>query len=238
MNSRTIAACVTTALLSSGLLSAVAARTPERVEFATSSREAVAFAGRLDQLETTIAGLRGRVDSLETELAARRVASAVEQTVTAPFTVVNGAGTPIFTVSDRAWADTDVRGRVHIGRGSSANYGMFFINKSAEIVAQIGESKAGPGFLAVTKNATELTTVSVDGFTVNTAEGQKIAHLGLDPTNQARARILVRGPLSLTDEAGGTVVDAGAIGVGLGTVRAWPNANCKGGGLPACLKGN
>jgi hypothetical protein len=237
MKSRTIAACVTTALLSSGLLSAVAARTPARVELAT-SREAVAFAGRLDQLETTIAGLRGRVDSLETELAARHVASAVEQTVTAPFTVVNGAGTPIFTVSDRAWADAAVRGRLHIGRGSSANYGMFFINKSGEIVAQIGESKAGPGFLAVTKNATELATVSVDGFTVNTAEGKQIAHLGLDPTNKTRARITVRGPLSLTDEAGGTVVDAGAIGVGLGAVRAWPNANCKGGGLPACIKGN
>ena len=68
--------------------------------------------------------------------------------------------------------------------------------------------------------------------------GKQIAHIGPDPQNKERARIVLRGPLSLTDEAGGTVVDAGAIGVGLGAVRAWPNANCKGGGLPACIKGN
>ena len=77
-----------------------------------------------------------------------------------------------------------------------------------------------------------------DGFTVNTTAGRQIAHLGIDPQNKARARLALRGPLSLTDEAGGTVVDAGAVGVGLGAVRAWPNANCKGSALPACIKGN
>ena len=83
--------------------------------------------------------------------------------------------------------------------------------------------------------------LSLDGRTIAEAADwvrQHVATLGLDPTNKTRARITVRGPLSLTDEAGGTVVDAGAIGVGLGAVRAWPNANCKGGGLPACIKGN
>jgi hypothetical protein len=236
MNSRIIAACVTGALLSSGLLSAVAARTPERVDD-VATHDVAALAEQLHQLETTVAVLRGRVASLETELAAGST-PAVEQTVTAPFTVVNGAGTPIFTVSDRAYADASVKGRVHIGRGTSGNYGMFFINGANQPVVQLGESKAGPGFMAVTAGPTELVTVSEDGFTVNTTAGRQIAHLGIDPQNKARARLALRGPLSLTDEAGGTVVDAGAVGVGLGAVRAWPNANCKGSALPACIKGN
>ena len=108
MNSRIIAACVTGALLSSGLLSAVAARTPERVDD-VATHDVAALAEQLHQLETTVAVLRGRVASLETELAAGST-PAVEQTVTAPFTVVNGAGTPIFTVSDRAYADASVKG--------------------------------------------------------------------------------------------------------------------------------
>jgi outer membrane murein-binding lipoprotein Lpp len=237
MHSRTIAACVTAALLSSGLLSAVAARTPGRLEDVT-TYDAAAFAGQLHQLETTVAALRSRVDSLETELDAARPSPAVEQTVTAPFTVVNGAGTPIFTVSDRTFADAPTKGRVHIGRGSGANFGMWFINSSGSIAASLGESKAGPGVLIINKGADEVAVVDANGFTVNATGGKEVAHLGLDPQNRARARLVVRGPLSLTDEAGGTVVDAGAVGVGLGAVRAWPNANCKGGGLPACIKGN
>lgn len=237
MHSRIIAASVTAALLSSGLLSAVAARTPGPSERLTTS-DAAAFAAQLHQLETTVAALRGRVDSLETELAARRGAPAVEQTVTAPFTVVNGAGTPIFTVSDRTYADAAVKGRVHIGRGSSANFGMWFIAGGGGIAASLGESKAGPGLLIINKGATEAAVIDEGGFTVNASGGKQVAHLGLDPTNKARARLVVRGPLSLTDEAGNTVVDAGALGVGMGAVRAWPNANCKGSALPACIKGN
>ena len=237
MTSRIVATCVTGTLLTSGLLSAVAARTPARADD-VAMHDVVALAEQLHQMESTLAELRGRVASLETELAERRASPAVEQTVTAPFTVVNGAGTPIFTVSDRAFADASAKGRVHIGRGSTINYGMWFINRADESVVQIGESKAGSGFMAVTKQATELATVSVEGFIVNTDAGKQIAHLGPDPQNKSRARLVLRGPLSLTDEAGGTVVDAGAVGVGLGAVRAWPNANCKGGGLPACIKGN
>jgi hypothetical protein len=234
MHSRTIAACLTAALLGSGLLSAVAARTPERIDVTTASADA---AVRLDELEATVAALRGRVDSLETELAARR-GSTAQQTVTAPFTVVNGAGTPIFTVSDRTYADAPVHGRVHIGRGSSANFGLWFLNSGGAVAASVGESKVGSGVLIINKGAEEVAVVDADGFAVHAAGAKQVAHLGLDPTNKARARLVLRGPLSLTDEAGGTVVDAGAIGVGLGAVRAWPNANCKGGGLPACIKGN
>ena len=237
MHSRTVAACVTAALLGSGLLSTVAARTPGRMDDVTTG-DAAAFAAQLHQLETTVAALRSRVDSLETELAARTVSPAAEQTVTAPFTVVNGAGTPIFTVSDRTFADASVRGRVHIGRGSSANFGMWFISGGGVVAASLGESKAGPGLLIINKGATEAAMVNEDGFTVNSSGGKQVAHLGLDPQNKSRARLVVRGPLSLTDEAGNTVVDGGAIGVGMGAVRAWPNANCKGSALPACIKGN
>jgi len=237
MRSRTIAVCVTGALLSSGLLSAVAARTPGRAEDAT-IHDSAALVDELHQLETTVAVLRGRMTSLETELASRRASPAVEQTVTAPFTVVNGSGTPIFTVSDRAWADASPRGRVHIGRGSSDNYGMTFVTSGGSIAMQFGQSKVGTGFLAVTKGATELASLSLDGVIVNNTTGKQIAHLGPDPENTTRARLKLRGPISLTDEADGTVVDAGAIGVGLGAVRAWPNTNCRGSGLPACIKGN
>ena len=162
----------------------------------------------------------------------------MEQTVTAPFTVVNGAGTPIFTVTDRAYADASARGRVHIGRGSGANYGMWFVASSGSIAASIGESKVGSGVVIINKGADEVAVVDADGFNVNAAGGQQVAHLGFDPTNKARARLVLRGPLSLVDEAGRTVVDAGSVGAGMGAVRAWPNANCKGGGLPACIKGN
>lgn len=237
MPSRTVAACVTAALLGSGLMSAVAARTPERSE-EINTHEAAALAAQLHQLETTVATLRGRMDSLETELAARRATPALEQTVTAPFTVVNGAGTPIFTVSDRTFADASVRGRVHIGRGSSANFGMWFIRGNGGIATSLGESKEGSGLMIVNKGPDEAVVVDADGFTVNASGGKQVGHLGLDPQNKSRARLVVRGPLSLTDEAGGTVVDAGAIGVGMGAVRAWPNANCKGSALPACIKGN
>ena len=236
MHSRTIAACVTAALLSSGLLSAVAARTPERSD--ATKDDAAVLANRIDELTTSVAVLRGRVDSLESELAARRSSLPAEQTVTAPFTVVNGAGTPIFTVSDRTFADASARGRVHIGRGSGANYGMWFVSSSGSVAASVGESKVGSGVFIINKGADEVAVIDADGFNVNAAGGKEVAHLGLDPTNKARARLVLRGPLSLTDEAGGTVVDAGAIGVGMGAVRAWPNANCKGGGLPACIKGN
>ena len=214
MHSRTIAACVTAALLGSGLLSAVAARTPDAIDVPRG--DAAVLTNRLDELATTVALLRGRVDSLESELAARRTSLPAEQTVTAPFTVVNGAGTPIFTVSDRSYADASVRGRVHISRGSGANYGMWFLNSGGAIAASVGESKVGSGVLIINKGADEVAVVDADGFNVNAAGGKEVAHLGLDPTNKARARFVLRGPLSLTDEAGGTVVDAGAVGVGMG----------------------
>jgi hypothetical protein len=64
-----------------------------------------------------------------------------------------------------------------------------------------------------------------------------IGHLGPDPVSTTRGRLVVRGPLSLTDEAGNTIVDAGSPSVGLGVVRAWPNADCRPGALATCLKG-
>ena len=68
---------------------------------------------------TTVDSLRERVTRLETQLA--YTASAVTQSsnVVAPFTVVDKAGVPIFTVSDEPFGEMK-QGRVHIGRGSGS----------------------------------------------------------------------------------------------------------------------
>ena len=192
------------------------------------------------ELSRTIDVLHRRVAALEAELERTRTSAAVAPTVTAPFTVVNGAGTPIFTVTDAAFANASPRGRVHIGRGSSANYGMWFTTAAGAMAAQVGESKTGTGMLLINRGATEVAEITEDGFIARNSAGKQIAHLGPDPTTKSRGRLVVRGILSLTDANDITVVDAGALPTGAGAVRTWPNKECNAyGGLrsPNCLMG-
>jgi hypothetical protein len=239
MRAHAIAACVTAAVLSSGLVSALGARTPNGSE-ASAGSAAGPSRPEMAELSRTIDVLHQRVAALEAELARTRTSAAVAPTVTAPFTVVNGAGTPIFTVTDAAFANATGRGRVHIGRGSSANYGMWFTTTSGAMSAQIGEAKTGAGVLLLNKGATEIISLAEDGLIARNSAGKQIAHLGPDPTVTTRGRLVVRGVLSLTDANDITVVDAGALPTGAGAVRTWPNRECKSyGGLrsPNCLMG-
>lgn len=239
MRAHAIAACVMAAVLSSGLVSALGARTPSGPEAGAGSA-----AGRsrseMAELSRTIEVLQRRMAALESELERTRSSASVAPTVTAPFTVLNGAGTPIFTVTDAAFANASPRGRVHIGRGSSANYGVWFTTAAGAMAAQVGESKTGAGVVVINRGATEVAEISEDGFIARSSAGKQIVHLGPDPTVKTRGRLVVRGVLSLTDANDVTVVDAGALPTGAGAVRTWPNRECKAyGGLrsPNCLMG-
>ena len=238
MRAHTIAACVTAAVLSSGLVSALGARTPSSAT-GSAGNPVGPSTSEIVELSKTIDALNRRVAALEVELARTRT-SAVAPTVTAPFTVVNGAGTPIFTVTDAAFANATGRGRVHIGRGSSANYGMWFTTTAGVMSAQIGESKTGAGVVVLNKGATEVVSLAEDGLITRNSAGKQIAHLGPDPTTTSRARFVLRGVLSITDENDVTVVDAGTLPDGRGAVRTWPNKECSayaGRRSPNCLMG-
>jgi hypothetical protein len=239
MRVHVIVGCVVAGLLSSGLVSAVAARTTMGVA-ASDGNTAGPARPEIAELTRSIESLRARVAALEIEIArASAPHAAVAPTVQAPFTVVNGAGTPIFTVSDAAYADA-TKGRVHVGRGSSANYGLWFIASGGSIAAVLGESKTGPGTLVLSKGGKEAVSLTEDGFSYSATTGKTIAHLGPDPQNTARARLVVRGVLQITDANDVTMVDAGTLPDGRGTVRTWPNQECKSyGGLrsPQCLMG-
>ena len=238
MRVHVIVGCVVAGLLSSGLVSAVAARTTMGV--AADGNSAGPARPEIAELTRSIESLRARVSALETEIAKASASHAtVAPTVQAPFTVVNGAGTPIFTVSDAAYADA-TKGRVHIGRGSNANYGVWFLDPGGSIAAALGESKAGPGTLVLAKGGKETVVLSEDGFSYSVSAGKSIAHFGPDPQNKARARLLVRGVLQITDENDVTMVDAGTLPDGRGAVRTWPNQACKAYGAlrsPQCLMG-
>ena len=238
MRAHAIAASVMAAVLSSGLVSALGARTPSGPE-ASAGSAAGPSRSEMVELSRTIDVLHRRVAALEAELERTRAAAPVAPTVTAPFTVVNGAGTPIFTVTDGTYA-ASARGRVHIGRGTSTNYGMWFSKADGAVVAQVGESRAGAGMLVLNKGATEIAELAEDGLVMRNSAGKQIAHVGPDPTNKARARLVVRGVFSITDENDVTRVDAGTLPDGRGAVRTWPNRECKAyGGLrsPNCLMG-
>jgi len=239
MRAHAIAACVTAAVLSSGLVSALGARPAGETE-GDAAGAAIPSRSEMAELSRTIDALQRRVTALEAELERTRTAPAVAPTVTAPFTIVNGAGTPIFTVTDAAYANAGTKGRVHIGRGSSSNYGMWFTTAGGALATQVGESKTGAGVLVINKGATEIAEVTEDGFIARNSAGKQIGHFGADPTNKARARMVVRGILTITDENDVTMVDAGTLPDGRGAVRTWPNKECsayRGLRSPNCLMG-
>jgi hypothetical protein len=240
MHSRTIAACVAAVVLSSGLVSRLGAQKPSKPD--TTKGGLIGPGGRLelDELTKTVEALRKRVSALESELAkidkSDNSSPKMAAKFQAPFTVVDENGKMIFTVSDDQYSAA-FRGRVHIGPGSGGNYNMWFHNASGAMMATMGESKSGTGLVAILKGGQEIGSMDAEGFITRNSSGKMIGHLGPDPVNTSRGRLVLRGPLSLTDESGNTVVDAGAVQNVLGVVRAWPNAQCRAGALATCLKG-
>jgi hypothetical protein len=236
MRAHVIAACVTAAVLSSGVVSALAARTPSGTGSGTAAGTADT---EIEELAATVESLRDRVRALETELARTRAAGAVSPTVQAPFTVVNGAGTPIFSVTESPVPDS-LKGRVHIGRGSGSNFAIWIMTANHTLAATMGEQKTGGGSVTVHKGGKELGVMDEVGFVQRNSAGKEIAHLGTDPLNRSRGRLSVRGILQLSDENDNTTVDAGTLPDGRGAVRTWPNQDCKPAGVlgtPACLRG-
>ena len=236
MRAHVIAAGVTAAVLSSGLVSALAARSPAGAEAGAGSA-ARATSSDVADLPRIIESLRQRVSALESELARTRATAGVAPTVTAPFTVVNAAGTPIFTVTGADFGNAQPKGRVHIGRGTSDNYGLWFIGSGGSLAASIGESRFGFGSFFAYRGGKEMAMVTDEGFVFKDASGKQLGHLGPEPTDTDRGRLVVRGVISITDANGNTTVDAGTLPDGAGAVRTWPNADCKRGGLNTCIKG-
>jgi len=241
---RVIVAGVAAVLLASGVASPVSAQKtkPDTVKggVAPGKTDLTALTAAVDELTKTVAGLRNRIQALESESGKTDPSKGtlkMGQKFQAPFSILDENGKVIFSVSDDPYS-VGFRGRVHVAPGSGGNYNIWIHNASGTLAATMGESKAGAGFFSALMNGKDAVTMTGEGFGVENAAGKLLAHMGLDPANKTRARIVLRGPLSLTDEAGNTVVDAGSPQVGLGAVRAWPNANCRASALPACIKGN
>lgn len=241
---RVITACVATALLSSGLASPLRAQKNKtdttKVLVGPGNVNVSALAAVVDELMKTVAALRSRVSGLEAEIGKidrKPTEPVMGMKVRAPFTVIDDDGKMIFTVADDQYTAA-YKGRVHFGPGSAGNYNMWFHDKNGAMMATMGESKMGTGLVAILRAGMEIGSMDDAGFIARTSAGKEIAHLGADPSNKTRGRLVLRGPLSLTDAGGNTVVDAGAVEDGLGAVRAWPNAKCRAGALATCIKGS
>jgi outer membrane murein-binding lipoprotein Lpp len=240
---KVIAAGVAAVLLSAGVASPLSAQKtkPDTVKGGVApGTNVAALTAAVDELTKALAALRSRVQALESE--AGKVDESkgtlkMGQKFQAPFSILDENGKVIFSVSDDPYS-VGFRGRVHIAPGSGGNYNIWIHNASGTLAATMGESRAGAGFFSALMNGKDAVTMTGEGFGVENAAGKSLAHMGLDPANKTRARIVLRGPLYLTDEAGNTVVDAGSPKVGLGAVRAYPNADCRASALPACIKGN
>src|SRR5512143_3257299 len=79
-----------------------------------------------DELKKTVDFLRDRVSNLEKESGKKHDKNDPddEHVVRAPLLVVDKSGTPIFTVTDATYGQATV-GRVHVGRGTGNNYGLW-----------------------------------------------------------------------------------------------------------------
>ena len=121
-----------------------------------------------------------------------------------------------------------MKGRVHIGRGSNDNYGVWVIGSGRKVVTAMAESKLlGVGNIVGYKGGKDMAIISEEGFVFKDAADKTIGHLGPDPQVKSRARLAVRGVLQLYDENFNTTVDAGTLPDGRGAVRTWPNTKCK-----------
>lgn len=243
MRGHAIAACVAAAVLSSAFAPAAGAQKPTKKDTVVAGG-VPGPGGQLElaELMKQVDALRKRVADLENEVAKGDKSNGAPKMAAkfqAPFTVVDENGKSIFSVSDDPYS-TGFRGRVHISPGTGSNYNIWFHNESNAIATTIGVAKDGTGHVTTYRNGRELMEMSDDGLTMWNSSAKMIGQFGLKPEDQSRGRLVVAGPLMLTDPNGNTVVDAGSDGA-RGIVRTWPGgATCKAfGGLksPVCLGG-
>jgi hypothetical protein len=140
---------------------------------------------------------------------------------------VDGAGKPIFTVTD-VRASEENAGRVHVGRGAGSNYGIWIRDAGGKVAAAIGEGKTGGGVVTVSdpsgKPRAEL--FGQGGVTVYNPSGKEVVGLNLDAANTASGVMQLTGIFQILDGGGQTIVDAGRLPTGVGVVRVGPGAKC------------
>jgi len=201
------------------------------------------LANQINDLRKTVDFLRDRVSNLEKELGNReKNPSDDEHVIRAPFQVVDKGGNPIFTVTDAAYSQATT-GRVHVGRGSADNYGIWVRDASGGAVAAIGQAKTGGG--AVDVNGSD-GTLRVElsgqgGVRLKNAAGQDVVSFGLKAANTAKGVFQLVGLFQLFNEAGGpTLVEAGTSPKGVGVVKVGPGGTCVPIGplrVPDCIMG-
>jgi len=117
MRAHVIAACVTAAVLSSGVVSALGAQTPTKKDTVAGKVPGTGGQLELAELMKQLQALKTRVAALESELAKKDNSSPkMAAKFQAPFTIVDENGKSIFTVGDDQYTAA-FRGRVHIGPG-------------------------------------------------------------------------------------------------------------------------
>jgi hypothetical protein len=198
---------------------------------------------QLNDAKKSIDFLRDRVSNLEKELAKQKDMKDMqdEHVLTAPLLVVDKSGKPIFTVTDAAFGQATI-GRVHIGRGSGSNYGIWVRNAAGGAVAAMGESKAGGGAVNVNDASGVLRAeLSGDGFQYKNSAGKDVVGIGLQTTNTAKSILTVTGLFQIIDEAGQKTVEAGTNSKGAGVVVVGPSYKCVPLGtlrVPDCIMGH
>jgi len=242
MRSHAITACVAAAVLSSVTVPALGAQKPTKKDTVVAGG-VPGPGGQLElaELMKQLDALKKRVSALESEVAKGDNGSPkMAAKFQAPFTVVDENGKSIFSVSDDPYS-TGFRGRVHISPGSSGNnYNIWIHNANGVLAAAMGESNASAGLISVLRDGKDVAMMHGKGFELKSSSGKMLGVLGLDPQNETRARLGVRGIFQIYDEGYNTVVDAGTLAAGRGMVRTWPGGTCKAfGGMksPTCLEG-
>src|SRR4051812_771510 len=153
MRGHVIGASMTSALLSCGVISALAARTSES-DGRFASTERTASAASVAELRSSIEVLRNRVSNLELELSKARSANrqGVPTIIKAPFWVHDEKDKPILWVMpDHTVKMFSNKGLLEIGPGVAGDYGILIKTDSGKPTVGIGTVKAGHGVVQVNK---------------------------------------------------------------------------------------
>jgi hypothetical protein len=166
---------------------------------------------RIAELTSTVDALTSRVAELETRVARSATDRAqAGQRVTAPFEVVDKSGKVILSVSDGTYGDATTRGRVHIGRGTGENFGLWVRGGDGNPAVVVREQASGVGgvFVMDKKGISRVALSAEDdrGITILNSSSKEIASLGPDPKSKASGMVRV------VDEAGGALLDVGGNG--------------------------
>jgi hypothetical protein len=185
------------------------------------------LANQISDLRKTIDLLRDRVSNLEHELAKESDLKNLEHVIRAPLQVVDKTGNAIFTVTDASYGQATV-GRVHVGRGTGNNYGIWVQKAGGGVAAAIGEGKTGGGVVSVNdpagKPRAEL--FGQGGVTVYNPSGKDVVSLNLNAANTASGVMQLTGIFQILDGGGQTIVEAGRLPTGVGVVRVGPGTKC------------